>query len=174
MKKNCDMLNTKIIKHSDLNNELLLEICSIKNIAWPYPLESQKQWLRNNLIGSDIHLLLYNEDILIAYLNLVNVEVVIDKNKVKALGVGNVCSSVRGKGYGADLMRAANNYILQCKKSAILFCNRELLNFHQKYDWIAVDRDSIDLPNIKAQTFEVMLYNVNLPVRSLLYSDRLF
>ncbi|RYX87938.1 GNAT family N-acetyltransferase [bacterium] len=168
------MLYVRIIKHQDLAEELLFSICNIKAIAWPYDLNSQKEWITKNLLNNDCHFLLYDERKLIAYMNLVNIQITINYNKKQGLGIGNVCSLEKGKGYGAELIKAGNKYLHEVNVAGLLFCNKSLIDFYKKYGWNFVPKDKISFSNVSENTFETMLFNIPCPIESILYGDRLF
>ncbi|MGY0038972.1 GNAT family N-acetyltransferase [Pedobacter sp. NJ-S-72] len=158
--------------HAD--QELLADICQIKAIAWPYPIEAQQKWIAENLLSTDYHILLFDEGVLCAYMNLVNVEFILNGARKEGLGIGNVCAASTGKGYGGILMKEVNSYIKNRHALGILFCNSGLLEFYMKYNWTTVGKEKIAFPNIEKAQFETMVFNIDLPLESMVYADRLF
>ncbi len=168
------MQELRIIRHCDLTEELLLAICEIKAIAWPYDLASQKKWINKNLLPDDLHVLLYDNQMLVAYANLVNVQFTLNNQLFTAFGIGNLCSAIREKGYGLNLITAINNFVIEQKLPGILFCSDRLLAFYHRCHWIPVTKEKITFQNLNEVGFETMLFNVNLPIESVVFADRLF
>jgi len=152
-----DMYKLKIIRHSDLSKADLDEIIKIKSVAWPYPYEKQTEWIKANLKGSDLHLILLKNNEAVAYLNLIDIELEIDNKLFNAFGVGNVCAIQKGEGYGNELMKQTNQYITEKVRIGLLFCKKELVDFYKKYGWNRIDKNKLTLKfnnsNIKTMIF---------------------
>ena len=129
----------KIVKHSDLSQRDLLRICELKNQHWPYGMESQTQWMQNNLQDADYHLLglKEDEDRLTAYLTVTELTVERDGKSERMLGLGCVCVDKRIEhgGYGKQLVKAANAFIRSQQCEGILLCKDSLVGFYQKCGW---------------------------------------
>ena len=67
--------------HSKLSKTDLAKIISIKQKHWNYSSKEHENWIRNNIINDDIHVMMLENEILFGYMNLVNVEVIINKQK---------------------------------------------------------------------------------------------
>lgn len=167
-------LHTKIIKHESLSSDNLLAICEIKSLAWSFSLESQKLWITQNIEPDDLHFLLYNNHELIAYMNLVRVEALIDGNYFSVFGIGNVCSKRKGVGYGGLLMNKVGDFLIEKNKIGLLFCKNYLLPFYIKYNWTLIGKEKRYIPFETAQDFNVLSLNLNLNFNTLQYKDRLF
>lgn len=158
-----------------MNDELLLTICQIKSKAWPYNLESQIKWMKDHLIDEDKHVLLYDEgNVLVAYLNLVAIQFTLNNRVFSGLGLGNVCAADKKKGFGGELIKAANKYLLSSNCICMLFCKRELINFYIKYNWIHVPKENITFLDINENTFETMIFNAHLKIESIVFAGQLF
>lgn len=90
------MYSLQTIKHSEADSEVLNRAIAIKQVAWPYPKESQFRWIRDNLCDDDVHVFLQKDDRDVAYLNIAWVDAFINGVKVNCAGVGNVCSKFMG------------------------------------------------------------------------------
>ncbi len=137
---------------------MLSEIISIKMIAWPYSYDSQLNWLDLNLKNNDIHVMLYSNSKLVAYMNLIQIELLIDSVKYGALGIGNVCAFEKGKGYGKVLMNFVNNYLVDNLKVGLLFCKSELKCFYISCSWKLVLNNKLVLSNMQHEV-NTMIYN---------------
>jgi predicted GNAT family N-acyltransferase len=167
------MYDLIVIRHSDVTESDLKEIIKIKTIAWPYAYEKQLKWLNENLNSSDLHLLLKKDDKLVAYLNLVNIELEINNQIIQSVGVGNVCSAEKQKGYGNELMNRTNRFIVKSKRPGLLFCKSELLKFYNKFDWIVLDNKKVSL-NFDNEKIESMIFNSDQNIQKLIYNGKSF
>lgn len=152
------MFNIEIVKHGQTLDYTLSEIIRLKSLAWNYSLEKQMSWISEHISESDMHCLLSENGINVAYLNLIDLRICIDSVYYDAYGIGNVCSAVRGKGYGTTLMNFINHYIIEKQRIGILLCKIQLINFYNKSNWLLVPHSKLqcdfDLENI-----EMMIYN---------------
>lgn len=167
------MFEIRRIRQSDLSPQELDEIIRIKSIAWPYSYEKQVEWINNNLKDTDIHLLLLEDNKIVAYLNLIPNVLLLDDNVYHILGVGNVCSIERGKGFGVELMRQTNQLISEENKIGLLFCKPSLVYFYNKNGWIVIEKFRLNLL-IDNKNIETMIFNNILPFRMLTFTGRTF
>jgi hypothetical protein len=167
------MDNLILLAHSDTTEEDLREIIKIKSVAWPYTYDEHKQWMKDNLNDSVIHVLLSKDNIYVAYLNLIRVDLLINGKSSEGLGVGNVCSVERGKGWGRELMMLVDSFIEQSNKVGLLFCKEELVGFYTKCHWQIIDRKKQIVP-FSNDKIKAMLYNYYYLLHELQYNGRLF
>lgn len=165
----------KVLRHGDLNFESEKDIIAIKQEHWNYSNASQKEWLRSNLKDDDMHLLLYVDGQLSAYLNLVNVAVCIDEKKIDALGIGNVCATKCkiGKGYGRKIVQRANDIIKEKNKIGILLCKESLEGFYSRLGWKKIRCDDVSVAD-KDFDKTIMLINSSIAETERLKIDRNF
>lgn len=164
---------SKLIIHSDASNELLEEIATIKSTRWSYSLEKQLEWMNNNLSPNDLHLLVYQNDVLIAYTNFVIIEeVIINDIATEFKGIGNVCTSESGKRYGDVLMKSINNSILDNSWNGILLCKDNLVPYYSKYNWKLIPSQLVESGTLKE--INTMVFNFDAEIKSLNYFDRNF
>lgn len=100
-------------------------------------------WISKNIQPEDYHILIFENEELIAYTNFVSVKVSINDNEIPFMGIGNVCTAESGKGYGNLLMKVVNKTIIQQQWNAILFCKDNLIPYYTKYDWLKVGSEKI-------------------------------
>lgn len=161
------------ICHAHVDKLKLLDIIRIKSTAWNYSLEEQLHWINKNITPSDIHCLLEVNSINVAYLNLVDIELDFNGSMYKGYGVGNVCSSEKGKGYGSVLVEKVNLYIKRHARIGMLFCKSDLLNFYSRLGWIEVPKNHLQIA-MSLNGINVMAYNIPSSVSCLKYSGPLF
>lgn len=87
------MYSLQIIKHSEISRNDLRRAISLKSVAWPYPVESQLAWMKDNLKPIDTHVFLQEYGCDVAYLNIAMVHVIINGTDTLCAGIGNVCST---------------------------------------------------------------------------------
>lgn len=90
------MYSLYTVKHSEISNVDLERAIALKSVAWPYPKESQMQWMRDNLKPEDIHVFLQEDGEDVAYLNIAMVQAIINGTSTTCAGIGNVCSNRKG------------------------------------------------------------------------------
>ena len=92
------MYNLQTIKHSEATLNDLQRAIAVKSVAWPYPMESQLAWMRDNLQPVDTHVFLQEDGCDVAYLNIAMVHANITGVDTLCAGIGNVCSTRNGGG----------------------------------------------------------------------------
>jgi predicted GNAT family N-acyltransferase len=166
------MHKVEYISHAALTKEQLDEIIKVKMVAWPYSPDKQAAWMQDNLKSSDVHVLLYINEVIQAYMNLIEINFHLDETARTGYGIGNVCALERGKGWGKELMTAVNSYLDNEGRTGLLFCKDALVKFYAENGWILVDEDRLVLPegneHIKG------MINKPLEFEQLRYSGKLF
>lgn len=168
-----DIFKLKIIQHANISKSELDEIIHIKSVAWPYPYEKQIEWIHEHLKNSDFHVLLFEESRVVAYLNLIDINLFIDNKKTSALGVGNVCALTKGKGYGSELMKKNNQFLIDQNKIGLLFCNKNLVVFYKTNNWKLGERCKLLIPSSKKHP-NTMIFNLKESFNKLEYIGELF
>ena len=158
----------KVIRNNDIDQITLDEIFNIKKLSWEYSKQEHLNWITENLNGNDYHFLLINNNEIIAYLNLVNVNVIYKNTSIPFIGIGNVCSKYKGVGLGKEIISEVNKFIKANYLYGILFCKHQLIDFYSKSNWLMIE--NIDI----SKNVYTMVYNFNLDPTSLKYNDRLF
>ena len=96
------------------------------------------RWMKENIKQDDFHLLLFSEDIIVAYMNMVYRKIELSEKEYLFLGIGNVC--VHGEylnhKLGSLLMDVCKFYLGSLNSPGILFCKDNLVPFYQKAGWI--------------------------------------
>lgn len=167
------MFRLSLIPHSDISGDILNEVIRLKSICWPYSYDDQLKWMHENLKGSDIHVLLSLDDRHVGYLNLIEINVVINGKTVSGLGVGNVCSEIRGNGWGTELMLRTNNILRKYRKTGLLFCRNRLVNFYGMCKWKKIDSSKM---SVKFDCINIvsMYFNYDEPIELLEFTGSLF
>lgn len=161
-----------IVNQKNISEQQLLEICNIKSVFGDYGIDSQKRWIINNLEEDDIHFLLYEDEVLVAYLNLVNVQIFINGYAYTGYGIGNVCSKEKGSGLGTKILSRLNEFLLKTNKLGYLFCKENLMSFYLKNGWTVLNSD--DSAVLENKEIKSMIFNFNKKINSLEYTGRLF
>lgn len=136
----------EIIEHKFLSACEQDQIIELKQNYWKYSSASQKKWIEENVRDNDVHILLYDGDIPIAYLCISGISVDVGNTSMEALGIGNVCvkKEYTGKGIGKQCIYHANAYISEQGKIGILLCHDNLRGFYGKCGWTTVaDSDEV-------------------------------
>ena len=161
-----------MIPHSGVTENDLNEIIKIKSVAWPYGFEDQVNWMNLNLKESDIHVLLAMKGTLVAYLNLITIEIIINGKTFNSLGVGNVCSKEKGKGWGKELMVQCNSFIEKSNKIGLLFCKEKLVAFYSLCNWQMLDNSKLRV-DFKKDIFSMYFNHID-SVQLMEYKGRQF
>jgi hypothetical protein len=158
----------KFYLHSQLPKIYLDQIIDLKKIHWDYSRVEHENWIKSNLKDNDLHVLMLEGDILVGYLNLIRTNILINNILNPFLGVGNVCSREKGRGYGKKLLVEINNYLITNKYHGVLLCKDKLIEFYKKSNWLLISK------NLTEKSFEskinVMLFNYNLKIQSFIYT----
>jgi predicted GNAT family N-acyltransferase len=164
-------MSFEIIEHSKLSNKTLDEIIRIKSIYWKYDYNQQKSWIFENINNKDLHLIMLNENGNInGYLNLVNINININYQIYKALGIGNICVNPNKSGYGSVLLAHLNESLKQYNKIGILFCDDNLISFYKKNNWELIMKEYMTT-NISSN---MMLFNYKGIIKQINFNSRKF
>jgi len=167
------MFDLMLIPHKDVNRQQIEEIIEIKSKAWPYSFNSQLEWINTNLKGADLHVLLLLRGSIIAYLNLIEIEIKIDGISQKCYGLGNVCASEKGKGWGKEIMTQTNSFLKLKNKIGLLFCKKSLVNFYKLNNWELVEKNKL-LLLFDNESIETMIFNSSTEYNHLEYLGKQF
>ena len=127
----------KIKQTNELTPDELKAVIRLKQQYWNYDDASQLAWLQKNVAEEDRHLLILEGQTLIAYLDAVWIDVELNGNPMRALGVGNICvaKSYTNSGVGAMLIAALNFQLKSDDVCGFLLCKDPLVSFYQKSNW---------------------------------------
>ena len=167
------MFTNQIIRHKDADASFLDRVIALKQSAWPYPKESQMAWVHENLKEDDLHVILMLEDKDVAYLNLCDVRCEINGVETQCKGIGNVCAAVKGMGYGNKLMELTNTWLKTNNYVGLLFCHHYVESFYSRCGWMKIDNSISDISGITPEIL-TYAYNIQKPILSISYRDRLF
>jgi len=148
----------KFCKHSQIAQQELEKIVDLKKRHWNYTSEEHLNWIERNIKAEDIHVLMFEKDELVAYLNLINTEVIINNTVQPFIGIGNVCSSEKGKGYGSLLIKEVGQYLVHQNIAGILLCNDDLIDFYLKNGWKLLEKLNVEAD---FSIFNTMIFNMN-------------
>lgn len=163
------MYSLYTVKHSEVSTIDLERAIALKSVAWPYPKESQMQWMRDNLKSEDIHVFLQEDGEDVAYLNIAMVNAIINGFSTPCAGIGNVCSN--RKGGGKTLIINTNKLISQLDIPGILFCRDRLVGFYNQYNWKLLNPKQVTINHLEG--INTMVFNLNTDC-VIVYDDRNF
>ena len=166
------MKSVKFTLHSHITEELLNLIISVKSVAWPFSYEDQKKWIDKNIKDEDIHVLLFENDKPLAYLNLIKIDFHIDKELISGYGIGNVCATQKGMGWGKELIDSVNEYLKANKYIGILFCKEPLVKFYLESGWTIVEGDRLSVEKLEGGVYTMT--NGSVEFGKLEYTGELF
>lgn len=166
----------KLVKNIDLDNNLQSKIIALKSQHWPYDTQSQKQWMKNNLNDDDIHVCVISNMDIIAYLNLVNLVATTENMDFNLMGIGNVCVDLKHQkmGWGNLLLCIVNILLKEYKKTGILFCRQELVQFYQRNNWICADPRTLKVMVGIKIVEDFCMFSEECQLTGTLYLDRIF
>lgn len=159
-------------RNSHLTEHDKEQIISLKKTHWNYSEEEHKNWINHNLFKDDIHVLMLENEVLVGYLNLIETEVIVNNESHPFLGIGNVCSKEKGKGYGQQLLMEVNNYLVINEQQGVLLCKDELTEFYKKYNWVLLDKALTS--HVFSRTINVMFFNIVCKITKFNYLGRNF
>ncbi len=131
-------MKIKFIKHGECSEELLHIVASLKMQHWDYPIAEHIRWFNTNLFTDDVHLCVFEAEILVAYATISHIQYELeDGMSQNALGIGSVCVDKNhlNKQYGFLVIQLATFYIRQQKAMGLLICKDELVPFYEKTNW---------------------------------------
>jgi len=167
------MFRLEVIPHKDTDSATLDEIINIKSKSWRYAYEEHKRWICKNIKDKDYHLLLKKDEVIVAYMNLIDTVVTINGHKELIYGVGNVCAVEKGKGYGKELMIQTNDFIKETNRIGLLFCKENLVAFYSFFKWQVIDNDKLNIAFLDNKTY-TMIFNYFNEIDSLIYQEIAF
>ena len=166
------MTDLEIIKHNDILFRDLLRAVTVKNVAWPHPVDSQLKWIVDNMRPEDLHVFLKENGEDKAYMTLSPVNATVNGVNTSFMGIGCVCSAKHGVGLGKQLMEGVNKWLKDNNHKGLLFCKKELIPFYEKYGWSFVEPASVIFTKPHDGVY-TMSYNCE-DIKKIEYKDRLF
>lgn len=166
-------MELEIIKHSDISYEDLLRVIDIKKAAWPYPIKDQLKWIADNQSSEDLHVILRDSDYDFAYMDLCPVNALVDDILMCFMGVGNVCSKTKGRGYGGIMLTLVNKYLKDNNLKGMLFCKDHVMRFYAHYGWQVISSDKVTIEGADHEGIHTMCFN-SPSFDRMFYSDRIF
>ena len=134
-------LKVEFLKTDELSEETIGIINSLKNQYWKHTKKEHMKWFKENIKPNDEHLLIWGGIALLAYLNIVHVDITTDQKPIKALGIGNVCvnSEKKHMGLGAILLASSKALIKGMNSCGLLLCHDNVTDFYLKSNWNICD-----------------------------------
>lgn len=153
-------MSVKLLRHKDINRAELEKIAFIKEQHWTHGLESQIKWIDKQFVGDDCHVILCQENEIMAYVGMNRVKCMIDGIEFFMWGIGNVCvdKEHQGAGLGFEVMKSVNDYLENTSQIGVLLCHDKLCKFYCKVGWHVLCYKKATV-NDSAFNESVMMYN---------------
>lgn len=152
------MFQVKLIQHKDILESDLKEVISLKSKQWCFSFDEQKEWIEKNLKSTDLHVILKMNDMGVAYLNLIDINLFVNDIQKKGFGIGNVCAVDRGKGYGFKLMSEVNKILFNLDRIGFLFCKKPLVKYYRSLGWFELNENQFKVTCSKTYA---MVFNIH-------------
>ena len=126
------------IRGSELTDDLIDAISRLKVQHWPYPLKSQKQWLKEKTAATDRHIIGQSGDRMVAYLRIAERAGLLAGRALRLAGVGTVVvdPAFRRRGLGTRLMAHASDWITGGDAMVgVVYCEPGLERFYELCGW---------------------------------------
>tara|TARA_B100000965_G_C19559074_1_gene743629 strand:- start:1070 stop:1540 length:471 start_codon:yes stop_codon:yes gene_type:complete len=131
------MLKFISLTTSKLSKNSKEDILKLKDTNWKYGIKSQKRHFLKNIKKNDIHNLIYINKILVGYTLLRNSKLKIKNKKIDYLHFDTIIvrKKFRNQKF-SNLLMFLNNFVIEKNnKKAILYCEKNMINFYKKYNW---------------------------------------
>lgn len=153
-----------ISRTDELDLTTIKRINELKSQHWKYTMKEHMLWFQKHIKSDDNHILICEGSRLFAYLNLVHINVEIDKQLYQMFGIGNVCVSKEDEGIGTGtvLMSITKSFLKSAASCGLVLCNDRVLTFYERNGW---KRLQVESPIVEGLPFDhcVMLYDpINL------------
>lgn len=136
-------LSFRMISAREISDNMLTNLCQIKDQHWPHGLDEQKTWWRENSENRDELACLFLSGSLIAFLRLRDREIVINNQILPSRCITEVCveESMRGQNIGRTLLE---NVIAVLERDfgghGHLLCANDQLSFYKKCGMKVADK----------------------------------
>ena len=99
----------------------------LKDVCWPHGIRSQMEWINNNIKPNDIHVCVFDGDVIIGYCDLIDDFFAYKETNIPFYGIGNLCvdPEYRKKGIGSFLLKKCLSIGKKDNKSCLLLCKDE-------------------------------------------------
>lgn len=135
------MYLVSVTQQCEADQRTVQQICSLKMLHWPFDLEAQLAWWRQNSDPDDLLVQLYRQSNLAAFLRIRARKVVISSDNFDALCVTEVCVAPnrQHQGVGHRLMQAASDIVVRRPDCiGYLLCRESQRGFYEKCGWSCV------------------------------------
>lgn len=129
----------EITAYSELDNEIKSKLENFVEGEFGHiPIVKKTEWAK-----PDWTIILYHNNEIAAFYNIIEREILIDGTNVKIAGINNVITpkEFRGNGYASKVLRKTEALIFEDLKSelSILLCADNLIPFYKRLNWYKVD-----------------------------------
>lgn len=134
------MQQVRVDNYDEFPEMLNWQAVSFMRVQWPFIYSGSNRFGKNTYPPEwhPIHFSIVEEDVLISYAGVIQVDIEHAGQTYKACGLGNVFTfpPFRRNGYGTQVVQAATEHILQSDVDiGILFCDSPLASFYAASGW---------------------------------------
>ena len=134
---------------SKLEDNKIKSICLLKDKQWKFGIKSQIEWYRKNIKKNDIHNLFYIKSKLVGYTLLrrrtCEIRSLNKRTNYLLFDTLIIDKKYRDKNLSNSLMSFNNTIIKQSGYFSFLICNKELVSFYKKHNWIKFNNKNINV-----------------------------
>jgi len=129
----------EVIRYSELDDKIKITLENLIEAEFGHiSIVSETEWTK-----ADWTIIYYHNSEIVSFYNIVQRNIIIDKNKVKIAGINNVITpeKFRGNGYASKMLRETEYFIFDDlnSKYGLLLCSDELIPFYERLNWYKVD-----------------------------------
>jgi hypothetical protein len=148
-------------KHGKLNKLDKKKIIFLKNTHWNYRFSEHAQYLKDNFKKNDFHNLFFYQNKLIGYTAFRNQYLIYKNKKYKYLHFDClvILEKYRNKKLSKLLMNFNEYTIMKNSLPSILFCEKNLINFYKKFNWVTNYNKAIKLNLKKKSAKKIMTFD---------------
>ena len=156
------MLKLVSKKQDQLNQLDIKKIINLKNTHWKYSFSEHYKFLKKNYKKKDFHNLLFINQKLIGYTAFRNEYMLIKNKKLKYLHFDClvILKKFREKKM-SNILMCFNHYTIKDKfLPSILFCEKKMVKYYQKYNWKIINKNKIKLNIQNKKDKKNMIFNL--------------
>lgn len=139
-------MRLKVLKTKQLDDVIILQICSLKKQFWKYSLESHLCWFKKNVKKNDLNLILFNKKKKVVGYNLLRLRSLILKRKLMKYYYFDtliIDKNFRNLGWSKKIINKSIYLSNRLNIPLILICKKKLLNFYKKFKFKIIENRCI-------------------------------
>ncbi|WP_440937729.1 GNAT family N-acetyltransferase [Candidatus Pelagibacter sp.] len=152
------MLKLLNLKTSHLNKNLVNNILKLKDTHWKKGLVSQKEFFDKNVKKNDHHFLMYYKQVFVGYVLLRKEKCVYKMQNIQYFHFDTLIinKKYRKLNLSSFLMDFIKNFINHERSFSILFCNKKVVKYYEKFGWKKLNEKKFKLKITKPKEKKVL------------------